>query len=290
MNSWDYVEIESPVVKRYLADEEASCYMWYIGRSNHNPCSDLVGLAVSSNGIHWERGRGPIQSSGDMGLVLNHSKDWWALDTQAVRPYEVVIMLVQKLEQTVQFTGFTIPALVLKRLRLFWIILRNLVYKIQKVCTKCTNAMRDENGVVGDIFKSLLGLAMSQDGRHWARIEAENHTGALLDGYFTTGMVRSRDGIRWVKLGKIVIGGANGGFDEFGALNAWVLTNNRKDGKYLMVYEVVNANGRSIGLAVSTNGLKDWTRLQGDPVLRWSEEDGWDDKGVGITVSCSNGW
>ncbi|KAM7468514.1 hypothetical protein LguiB_016076 [Lonicera macranthoides] len=279
-NSWDSVEIGSPVVKRYLGDEEERWYMWYHGRSSHNPCSDSVGLAVSSNGIHWERGRGPIQSSGETGLVLNCSKDWWAFDTQAVRPCEVVIMSSSKIRASsavywLYYTGFSSE-------------------------------------------KSLPGLAMSQDGRHWARIEGEHHTGALLDvgldgewdslfiaspqvvyhvngdlrmyyhsfdvekGRFAIGMARSRDGIRWVKLGKIIGGGANGGFDEFGALNARVVRNNRKDGKYLMVYEGVDASGRrSIGLAVSTDGLKDWTRLQDDPVLKWSEEDGWDDKGVG---------
>jgi len=79
-NSWDCVEIGSPVVKRYLGDEEERWYMCYHGRSSDNPCSNSVGLAVSSNGIHWEIGRGPIQSSGDTGLVLNRSEDWWAFD------------------------------------------------------------------------------------------------------------------------------------------------------------------------------------------------------------------
>jgi hypothetical protein len=30
-------------------------------------------------------------------------------------------------------------------------------------------------------FKLRPGLAMSQDGRNWARIEADHHTGALFD-------------------------------------------------------------------------------------------------------------
>ena len=29
--------------------------------------------------------------------------------------------------------------------------------------------------------RSRIGLAMSQDGRNWARIEADHHTGALFD-------------------------------------------------------------------------------------------------------------
>lgn len=35
------------------------------------------------------------------------------------------------------------------------------------------------NGEKGKIFKSLPGLAISQDGGHWARIEGEHHSGAL---------------------------------------------------------------------------------------------------------------
>lgn len=31
------------------------------------------------------------------------------------------------------------------------------------------------------IDRSRIGLAMSQDGRNWARIEADHHTGALFD-------------------------------------------------------------------------------------------------------------
>jgi hypothetical protein len=38
---------------------------------------------------------------------------------------------------------------------------------------------------------------------------------------------------------------------------------------------------RSIGLAVSPDGLKNWKRLQEDPVVKPSEKDGWDNKGVG---------
>ncbi|KAL6190090.1 hypothetical protein ACLB2K_036489 [Fragaria x ananassa] len=75
-NSWDGAEIGSPVVKRFLGDEEERWYMWYHGRSDSNPGSDSIGLAVSSNGVHWNRGRGAVQSSQDVGLVMSSGKDW----------------------------------------------------------------------------------------------------------------------------------------------------------------------------------------------------------------------
>uniref|UniRef100_A0A2N9HDE7 Small ribosomal subunit protein mS23 n=1 Tax=Fagus sylvatica TaxID=28930 RepID=A0A2N9HDE7_FAGSY len=93
------------------------------------------------------------------------------------------------------------------------------------------------NGGVGKISKSLPGWPISQDGRHWARIEVG------LGGW-------------WVKLGNIMGGGGSSSFDEFWVMNVHIVRN-RKDGKYVMAYEGVAAEmGSCIGLAVSSNGLK----------------------------------
>ncbi|PSS13463.1 LIM domain-containing protein [Actinidia chinensis var. chinensis] len=316
-NSWDSFEIGSPVVRRFLSDEKERWYMWYHGRSKENPGlgSDSVGLAVSSNGVHWERGGGPVQSGEDTGLVMNCSKDWWAFDTHSIRPCEVVIMSSAKVRANnavywLYYTGFSSEKVE------FWD--NSVEFMIHN--PEMAKILDNESGNTSsssNVFKSLPGLAMSQNGRHWARIEGEHHTGALFDvgsgdewdsmfiaspqvvfhgtgdlrmyyhsfdvenGCFSVGIARSRDGIKWVKLGKIIGGGGNGAFDEYGAMNPRVVRN-RKDGKYLMVYEGVGADGeRSIGMAVSTDGLKNWERVQGVPVLKPSQEDGWDNKGVG---------
>ncbi len=59
-----------------------------------------------------------------------------------------------------------------------------------------------------------------------------------------------------MKLGNIMGGGGSSSFDEFWVMNVHIVRN-RKDGKYVMAYEGVAAEmGRSIGLAVSSNGLK----------------------------------
>ncbi|XP_059648822.1 uncharacterized protein LOC132294838 [Cornus florida] len=314
-NAWDCTEIGSPVVKRYLSDEEERWYLWYHGRGNGNSGSDSIGLAVSSNGIHWERGRGHIGSSGDVGLVLNCSKDWWAFDTHSIRPGEVVIMSSSKLRANsavywLFYTGFSS-----EKVESFESLMGFNLKNPERA--RIDDDENGGNGGIGEVFKSFPGLAMSQDGRHWARIEGEHHTGALLDvgskgewdslfiagpqvvfhgsgdlrmyyhsfdvenGHFAIGIARSRDGMRWVKLGKIIGGGANGAFDEYGAVNARVVRN-RKDGNYVMVYEGVAADGgRSIGVAVSKDGLKNWQRVQDGAVLKPSEEDGWDNREVG---------
>ncbi|KAL3511102.1 hypothetical protein ACH5RR_030503 [Cinchona calisaya] len=286
-SSWDSAEIGSPVVKRFLGDEEERWYMWYRGRRSNG--NDSIGLALSNNGIHWERGEGAVKSSSDVGMVMNCSDDWWAFDTRGIRPSEVVIMSSTKVRVNnslywLYYTGFNDEKI------------ESLEFKLKK---------------------ALPGLAMSQDGRHWARIEGEHHSGALFDvgskgewdslfisspqvvyhgagdmrmyyhsfdaekGHFAVGIARSRDGMKWVKLGKILGGDGNGMFDEVGVMNANVVKN-RKDGKYLMAYEGVGADGRrSIGLAISSDGLKEWRRFQNGPVLEQSEEDGWDCEGVG---------
>ncbi|KAI5352708.1 hypothetical protein L3X38_005600 [Prunus dulcis] len=313
-NSWDSAEVGSPVVKRFLGDVEERWYMWYYGKSssNPNPGSDSIGLAVSSNGVHWERGVGQVQSSQDVGAVINCGKDWWAFDTQSIRPSEVVVMSSSKVRASsavywLYYTGYSAEEA------------ENIYNHSQEINLENPERfLLDKNGGIGKIFKSLPGLAISQDGRHWARIEGEHHSGALFDvglqgewdssfiaaphvvfhesgdlrmyyhsfdlemGNYSIGMARSRDGIKWVKLGKIIGGGRSGYFDELGAMNPCVVRN-RKDGEYLMAYEGVGGDGgRSIGLAVSPDGLKDWTRLKDDEVvLKASEDCGWDTKGVG---------
>lgn len=289
-DSWDSSEIGSPVVKRYLSDDEERWYMWYHGRCNGG--KDSIGLAVSSNGVHWERGE----------LVMNCGDDWWGFDTQSIRPCEVVIMSSAKVRANSS---------------VYWLYYTG-------CCSEKIESLEDldrlgfENGN-GKIYKSLPGLAMSQDGKHWARIEGEHHSGALFDvgldgewdslfiaspkvvyhsngdlrmyyhsynvekGNFAIGIARSRDGMKWLKLGKIIGGGGGiGGFDELGVLNPHVVRN-RKDGKYLMIYEGVDGNGRrSIGMAISSDGLKGWRRVEeNNPLLKRCEEGGWDSEGVG---------
>lgn len=317
-NSWDGAEVGSPVVKRFLSDEEERWYMWYHGRSkpnnnnDSNPCLDSIGLAVSSNGVHWERGVGPVQSSRDVGSVMSCGKDWWAFDTLSIRPSEVVIMSSSKVRASsavywMYYTGFGSEEVEISQ--------DSLGYSFENP-ERFFGEIEDKK----EIHKSLPGLAISQDGRYWARIEGEHHSGALFDvgsekewdslfiaspqvvfhgngdlrmyyhsfdvgnGEFCIGMARSRDGIRWVKLGKIIISGEkkNGGFDEVGVLNPNVVRS-RKDGKYLMAYEGVNGKGeRSIGLAVSQDGLKEWKKVKEEAVLKASEaKNGWDNRGVG---------
>ncbi|KAB1994246.1 hypothetical protein ES319_D13G086700v1 [Gossypium barbadense] len=307
VGSWDCTDIGSPVVKRFLSDEEERWYMWYHGVSTDSQGSDSIGLAVSSNGVHWERGKGAVKSSADVGLVMSCGNDWWAFDTQSIRPGEVVIMSSAKVRASsavywLYYTGYSNEKVDISA--------DSLGFKVQNP--------ENQSSQTGEVLRSLPGLAISQDGRHWARIEGEHHSGALFDvgsegdwdslfisspqvvfhgngdlrmyyhsfdvgnGVFSIGMARSRDGMKWIKLGKIMGGGPKGCFDELGAMNPYVVKN-KKDRNYVMAYEGVGADGRrSIGLAMSAEGLKDWRRVEDEAVLKLATmEDGWDSKGIG---------
>ncbi|KAL0421034.1 UNVERIFIED_CONTAM: hypothetical protein Slati_3126300 [Sesamum latifolium] len=284
-NSWDSLEIGSPVVKRYLSDEEERWYMWYHGRSSESPEFYSIGLAVSSNGIHWERGGGGVRSNADVGLVMSSSKDWWAFDTHSIRPCEVMIMSSAKVRANsavywLYYTGFSS-----EDMKCLDNSLEFNFKNPERVQLDVENG--GQNGGSGKILKSLPGLAMSQDGRHWARIEGEHHSGALLDvgsdGEWDSLFIASHKLfimalviLEW----KILSAGTHGAFDERGIVNARVLRN-KKDGEYLMVYEGVDGDGKSsIGVAVSSDGLQHWRRVQDSPVFKQSEDGGWDCEGV----------
>lgn len=275
--------------------------MWYYGRPKNNPGSDSIGLAVSSNGVHWQR----REKATEEGSVMSCGEDWWAFDTMSIRPSEVMVMSSSKVRAAsavywLYYTGYNSEEVELPQ-----------DFSLQ---FDLSNPQRDQFGGESDfrkVFKSLPGLAISQDGRNWARIEGDHHSGALFDvgsngdwdslyiasphvvfhsagdlrmyyhsfdlqeKKFSIGIARSRDGIKWVKLGKIMGGGLiKGCFDEMGVVNACVVRD-KKVGNYLMAYEGVDEDGkRSIGLAVSSDGLKDWRRVSEKPVLVPSMEGG----------------
>jgi hypothetical protein len=178
------------------------------------------------------------------------------------------------------------------------------------------------------------GLAMSQDGRNFARIEADHHTGALFDvgaagewdelfigapqvvnsgtkdmrmyyhsydkskNKYVVGLATSPDGFKWTKKGPIFDGGSPGSndFDAKGAGTRCVVRDIDTK-KYYMFYEGIAEDGRrSIGVAISDDGVKNWQR-QPEPVLTTSssgsgeEEEGsseyWDSGSVGTPCAVS---
>ena len=106
---------------------------------------------------------------------------------------------------------------------------------------------------------------------------------------FVVGLATSPDGFKWKKEGPIFEGGAPGSndFDARGAA-ARCVVQDLDSLKYFMFYEGVAGDGsRSIGVAVSDDGRKNWRR-QPEPVLSESSDpDAWDTGSVGTPWAVS---
>lgn len=168
-----------PIVRYYLGDNEQRWFMWYSGRSTDCPdhldglfpSTGSMGVAVSSDGLTWSRGSGMIEGqrgaaqAADLGCVLAPNKgDWWWLDTCHLHASDVQILSNSSVS-----TGVGV----------YWCFYSGGNYEAVEV----PDSLRDLAGIDASVEGLRLrpGLAMSQDGRNWARIEAEHHTGALFD-------------------------------------------------------------------------------------------------------------
>jgi predicted GH43/DUF377 family glycosyl hydrolase len=163
--------------------------------------------------------------------------------------------------------------------------------------------------------KLEIGVAISQDGAHWSRIEGDgkylsiveageiNDFDALFCGWpcivedgsqfkmyyhtydakvkkFVVGTAISSNSIKWKKLGPVFSGGGKGAFDEMGVTRRHVLRS--RDMGYKMWYEGISAAGvHSIGIATSTDGIT-WQRVNDEPIFSKNpDERAFDSGGVG---------
>ncbi|KAH7314489.1 hypothetical protein KP509_21G004900 [Ceratopteris richardii] len=315
-DAWDNVSVYAPVVRRYLSDNEERWMLWYSGKHRENEgesvngSKEVTGLAISSNGVHWKRGKGGIdnsdQSADLVGEVLGCSDNWWAFDTLITRPSDVLIMSCLKSRATagvywMYYTGGCSEEVE--------------ILKPEKLPSDLPDFEYKDSNII--IRRTRPGLAMSHDGRSWARIECDHYSGALFDvgqegewdslfiadphvvffttddlrlyyhsydlkaGCFSIGYARSREGMKWVKFGKLIGGGPPGSFDELGVKSPQVIPNPIGEG-FLMIYEGVAADGRtSFGLAQSKDGLSNWTRCSRGPVFTVADDpNAWDSHGI----------
>ncbi|PSC71076.1 transcriptional regulator [Micractinium conductrix] len=297
--------------------------MWYTGRSpgcadldDVFPSSGSVGLAVSTDGVHWRRGAGLIEGARgpqralDVGKCLGPNGDWWWFDTCHLSAGDVQILSSSSVS-----SGEGV----------YWMFYAGGSFEQAALPAGLSQSSLDEDGPEQEGLRLRPGLAMSQDGRNWARIEAEHHTGALFDvgaagewdelfvggpqvvaagprdmrmyyhsfdrqqQRFRVGVATSPDGFKWTKRGKPIFegGSAPDDFDCRGAA-ARCVVRDIDSKRYFMFYEGVGADGgRSIGVAVSDDGLSGWQRCP-QPVLAGSgREGGWDAADVGCPWAVS---
>ncbi|KAG2445313.1 hypothetical protein HYH02_008779 [Chlamydomonas schloesseri] len=182
--SWDEAAVGSPVVRCYVGDDEQRWFMWYSGRRADSPAaggvdaiapsSGSVGVAISRDGITWQRGFDTIEGSrgadaaSDVGSVMHPNKDWWTFDTCHLAPGDVQVLSNSSVSSGVG---------------VYWMFYSGgdfePVQLPQGLPAAGAAVAPPPEGVEG--LRMRPGLAMSQDGRNWARIEADHHTGALFD-------------------------------------------------------------------------------------------------------------
>lgn len=291
--------------------------MWYCGSDQPEapngllvPGSGKIGVATSSDGINWNRGSGAVKgdrTANDVGACMEANPgDWWTLDTHSVATPDVQIFSSDAVNTGTGvywmfYTGFDMREL-------------ELPATLQKLLGTELTTIEGASG--------MPGLAMSQDGRNFARIEAEHHTHAIFDtgkegewdnlfvaspqvlaaapmdmrlyyhsfdasqDRFRIGVATSEDGFRWEKKGPVLDGGPEGAFDAAGVAAPCVV----KDfdtRQYFMFYEGFGADGsRSIGLAVSEDGLTGWKR-HSEPILKGGDAGAWDEAEVGAPCAVS---
>jgi len=319
--AWDSAAVGNPVVRRFLGDNEERWIMYYHGRK-HADCgtkmdgchpealdSGYIGLATSEDGVEWKRGLDAVSLKGDrtafaegtdVGTVLTpNTEDWWVFDTCHVGVGDVQILNTTNIQSSAG---------------VYWMFYHGGDF----------NETVDESvGETGKKFEGLRrrpGLALSQDGINFARIESDHYTGALFDHgkegewdalgcanpqvvtlpsgsyrmYYdgaetwntphSIGCASSDTGThKWSKLGRVFGPGPPGSFDEGGVQRPWVVPlppSLSQVGKYLMYYEAKSKDGVCSIGAALSMDGIVWERKD-SPVLAPSEDPtAWDAGGV----------
>ena len=160
-DAFDASRVSSPVVKAFRGDDSTRWMMWYTATSSSG--EDSIGLATSSDGLTWERSDGdtetyrnaPEEDAGvDVGRVATRNdEDWWCFDTRGVALGDVQLISSDSI------SGGSV----------YWMFYHGYDHS------------SSSEGEAEWTATTRPGLCLSQDGRNWARVEGEHHTGALFD-------------------------------------------------------------------------------------------------------------
>lgn len=257
--AWDDERVSGP---RVLRAPGGGWRMWYYGRDRTfdreiGLPTGRIGLARSDDGVHWTRVRGPLTR----GAVFEAHPDPARFDSAHVGIGDVTCS-----------NG------------LYWL------WYFGGDHTRLRVGRFEVKGL-----QLRPGCAVSGDGIHWLRLEGP-FRGAMLDlgapgeldaatiGWpqairchdgvrrlyyhsldpirmaFVVGLAESADGLVWTKRGEVLGPGEPGGFDESGVGTRHII---RQDGRYLMFYQGIAADGRrALGLAESEDAVH-WRRRPG---------------------------
>lgn len=257
--------------------------MWYYCRDADFAGPPTLGtgriaLALSRNGIDWERFDGPCAK----GSVFEPSSDPAAFDCNHVGLTDV------------------------RRGPGYWIM----HYFGGDNSARETRSTALGQAVVG--LSMRPGIAISRDGISWERVPGDGPGGALLDhapgelyagwpnafwngrehvmqftapspdlGAFHTRVAVSKDGRSWSRIGDLAWADGTRPFDEGGIVTRQVMSNPMPGGRrFLMIYTATDcSHKRAIAAATSDDGMA-WHHLYDEPIFTVGKPGAWDSLGV----------
>lgn len=179
--AFDSFKIGSARVHRYARDKydgtaEAEYVMWYHGRSiNFDSNQELpplttgrIGRATSLNGLVWEKCLDGSESEDapDVSLGLN-KESWWGFDTAHVGLGQVLLPM-------------STPAVMAEGgIYLMYYMGGN--FAETRIADYLENAPQTDATIKGMQMK--IGVAVSQDGISWGRVEGDDPSGACMSPY-----------------------------------------------------------------------------------------------------------
>jgi len=300
-SAFDSYKIGSARVHRYTSptdteEDDTEYVMWYHGRSISNNDSNLaplstgqIGYATSRNGLHWEK-CSTIPEDEKLCLGINN-EDWWTFDTAHVG-------LGQVLQPTASSPAMQTDAGVY----MMYYMGGN---KEEIPISKYLPSPSDQK-IMG--MNMCIGIAISQDGIHWGRIEGDYPNGSVLEPdnkelyvawpdvikleniyvmHYSTlteskqkciHYATSEDGFRWEKRGTCITPDQE--YDDNGVARSHVMYDDEKK-LFVMFYDGVSSkdNKHRICAAVSEDGVGNWRKV--GVVLDLPEDvDSWDGYGL----------
>ena len=159
-------------------DTDVNYVMWYHGRSDEQdkdenlpPLSTgRIGRATSKNGLVWEKDTKGSSDADIEGVSLGlNEESWWGFDTAHVGLGSVLLPM-------------TTPA-VMTEGGIYLMYYFGGSYEETKINQYTTADLPDDLKVQGMNMK--IGVAVSQDGETWGRVEGDDPTGACMVPYNT---------------------------------------------------------------------------------------------------------
>ena len=179
-DSFDNLKVGSARVHRYVrdADEGSEYVMWYHGRgADFDPEKKLpplttgrIGRATSRNGFHWKRTEEGSASEDVPGVSLGlNAENWWGFDTAHVGLGQVLLPM-------------STPA-VMTQGGVYLMYYMGGSFEETSIGKYIEKEIAGAKGAKIQGMNMKIGVALSQDGISFGRIEGDDPSGAIMAPY-----------------------------------------------------------------------------------------------------------